>query len=127
MARFQAGVCPPPPPVWVWHLADLPAVSALCAVVGENLPAHRLLAPVEAGLSGILPVGPDMLTTFVLNYAHQLNHPKPLTRASARWGLMCALWRFSPDMPCVRGGLADCECHPTDHDRLLWYTWLMDI
>ena len=53
-----------------------------------------------------------MLTTFVLNYAHQLNHPNPLTRASARWGLMCALWRFSPDMPCVLRGLADCDCTP---------------
>ena len=21
----------------------------------------------------------------------------------------------------------DCECHPTDHDRFLRYTWLMDI
>ena len=88
---------------------------------------HRLLGPVQAGLSGILPLGPDMLTMFVLNYAHQLNHPNPLTRASARWGLMCALWRFSPDMPCVHRGLADCECHPTDHDRFLRYTWLMDI
>ena len=78
-------------------------VFCLRAVVGENLPAHRLLGPVQAGLSGILPPGPDMLTTFVLNYAHQLNHPNPLTRASARWGLMCALWRFSPDMPCVLG------------------------
>ena len=46
MARFQAGVRPPPPPPWVWHLADLPAVSALRAVVGENVPAHRLLGPV---------------------------------------------------------------------------------
>ena len=111
----------------MWYLADLPAVSALCAVVGENLPAHRLLGPVEAGLSGIRPLGPDMVTTFVLNYAHQLNHPNPPTRASASWGLMCALWRFSPDMPCVCGGLASCECHPTDHDIFLRYTWLMDI
>ena len=125
MARFQAGVRPPP--VRIWHLADLPAVSAMLAVVGENLPAHRLLGPVQAGLSGILPLGPDMLTTFVLNYTHQLNHPNPLTRASAKWGLMCALWRFSPDMPCVRRGLVDCECHPTDHDRFLRCTWLMDI
>ena len=50
MARFQAGV---PPPVRVWHLADLPVVSALRAVVGENLLAHCLLGPVQAGLSGI--------------------------------------------------------------------------
>ena len=127
MARFQAGVRPPPPPVRVWHLADLHAVSALRAVVGENLPAHRLLGSVQAGLSGILPLGPDVLTTFVLNYARQLNHPNPLTRASAQWGHMCALWRFSPDMPCVLRGLADCDCHPTDHDRFLRYTWLMEI
>ena len=40
---------------------------------------------------------------------------------------MCALWRFSPDMPCVLRGLADCDCHPTDHDRFLRYTWLTDI
>ena len=89
MARFQAGVRPPP--VRVWHLADYPAVSALRAIVGENLPAHRLLGSVQAGLSGIRPLGPDVLTTFVLNYARQLNHPNPLTRASARWGHMCAL------------------------------------
>ena len=88
MARFQAGV--PPPPVRVC-LADLPAVSALRAVVGENLPAHRLLGSVQAGLFGIRPLGPDVLTTFVLNYARQLNHPNPLTRASARWGHMGAL------------------------------------
>ena len=81
MARFQAGVRTPP--VRVWHLADLPAASALRAVVGENLPAHRLLGPVQAGLSGILPMGPDVLTTFVLSYARQLNHPNPLTRATA--------------------------------------------
>ena len=36
MTRFQAGVRPPPPPVRVWHLADLPAVSALRAVVGRT-------------------------------------------------------------------------------------------
>ena len=65
MARFQAGVRPPL--VRVWHLADYPAVSALRAIVGENLPAHRLLGPVQAGLSGIRPLGPDVLTTFVLN------------------------------------------------------------
>ena len=40
---------------------------------------------------------------------------------------MWALWRFSPDMPCVRGGLADCDSHPTDHNRFLRYTSLMDI
>ena len=95
--------------------------------MGENLPAHRLLGPVQAGLSGILPLGPDVLTTFVLNYAHQLNHPNPLNRASARWGLMCALWQLSLDMPCVLWGLADCDCHPTDHDCFLRYTRLMDI
>ena len=38
---------------------------------------HRVLRPVQAGLSGILPLGPDMLTTFVLNYTQQLNHPNP--------------------------------------------------
>ena len=81
----------------------------------------------QAGLSGILPLGPDILTTFVLNYAQQLNRPNPLTRASARWGHMRALWRFSADMPCVLRGLADCDCHPTDHDRFLRYTWLMEI
>ena len=66
MARFQPGVAPPR--VRVWHLADLPAISALRAVVGENLPAHRLLGSVQAGLSGIRPLGPDVLTTLVLNY-----------------------------------------------------------
>ena len=40
---------------------------------------------------------------------------------------MWAFWRFSPDMPRVRGGFPDCDCHPTDHDRFLRYTWLMDI
>ena len=40
---------------------------------------------------------------------------------------MGALWRFSPDMPYVHRGLADCDCHPTDHDRFLKYTWLMEI
>ena len=40
---------------------------------------------------------------------------------------MCALWRLNPDMPCVRRSLADCDCHPTEHDRFLRYTWLMDI
>ena len=30
-------------------------------------------------------------------------------------------------MPCVRRGLVDCACHPTDHDRFTQYTWLMDI
>ena len=125
MARFQAGVRPPP--VRVWHLADFPAVSALRAIVRENLSSHRLLGSVQAGLSGIRPLGPDVLTTFVLNYAWQLNHPNPLTRASARWGHMCALWRFHPDMPCVLRGFADCECHPTDQDWFLRYTWLMEI
>ena len=125
MARFHAGVRPSP--VRMWHLAHLPAVSALRAVVGENPPAHHLLGFVQAGLSGILPLRPDVLTTFVLNYARQLNQPNPLTRASARWGHMGALWRFSPDMPCVLRGLADCDCHPTDHDRFLRYTWLMEI
>ena len=72
-------------------------------------------------------MGPDVLTTFVLNYARQLNHPNPLTRASAPWGHMGTLWRFNPDMPCVLQGLADCECHSTDHDRFLRYTWLMEI
>ena len=96
------------------YLANFPAVSALRVVVGENLPAHRLLGPLRAGLLGILPLGPDMLTTFVVNYAHPFNQPNPLTRASARWGLMYAHWRFSPDMPCVRKGLMDCACHPTD-------------
>ena len=70
MARFQAGVRRPPAPFRRWHSADLTAESALRGVVRENLLAHRLLGPVEAGLSGILPLGPDMLTTFVLNYAH---------------------------------------------------------
>ena len=76
MALFQAGVRPPP--VRVWHLADLPAVSALRAIVGENLPAHRLLGSVQEGLSGKGPLGPDVLTTCMLNYARQLNHPNPL-------------------------------------------------
>ena len=124
MARFQAGV---PPPIRVRHLANLPAIPAMRAVVGENVPAHLLLGPLQAGLSGILPLGPDMLATLVLNYAHQLNHPNPLTRASASWGLTCALWRLSPDMPCVLRGLADRDCHPTAHDGFLQYTWLMDI
>ena len=30
-------------------------------------------------------------------------------------------------MPGVLRGLADCDRHPTDHDRFLRYTWLMDI
>ena len=68
-----------------------------------------------------------MLTTFMLNYAHQRSHPNPLTCASARWGLMYALWRFSLDMPYMRQGLVDCACHPTDRDRFLRYTWLIDI
>ena len=68
-----------------------------------------------------------MLTTFVPNYPQQMNHRNPLTRASANWGLMCALWRFSPDMPCGLRGLADCDRHPTDHDHFLRYTWLMHI
>ena len=89
---------------------------------GDNPLAQRLLGPVETGCLGILPLGPDMLTTLVLSYAHQLNHPNPLTRASAKWGLMWALWRFNPDMPCVHGGLTDCDCHPTDHNRFLRYT-----
>ena len=57
MARFQAGVRPPPP-VRVWHLADLPAVSALCAIVGENLPTHRLLGPWRQGSRASCPLGP---------------------------------------------------------------------
>ena len=40
---------------------------------------------------------------------------------------MCALWQLSLDMPCVLQGLADCDCHPTHHDRFLRSTWLMDI
>ena len=40
---------------------------------------------------------------------------------------VCALWRFHPDIPCVLRGLADCECHPTNHDWFLRYTWLMEI
>ena len=32
-----------------------------------------------------------------------------------------------PDMPCIHQGLADCDCHPTDHDRFLRYTWPMEI
>ena len=125
MARFPAGVRTPR--VRVWHPADLPAVSALRAVVEEKLTVHRVIGPVHAGLSGILPLGPHMLTTFVLNYAQQLNHSNPLTRTSARWGVICPLRWFSPHMPCVRRGLVDCECHPKDHYRFLCYTWLMDI
>ena len=126
MARFQAGA--QPPPVRVWHLADLPALSALRAAAGHgNSPVHGLLGPVEAGRSGILPLGPDMLTTLVLSYAHQLDQPNPLTRASARWGLMWAFWRFGPDMPAVCGCLTDCDCHPIDHNWFFRYTWLMDI
>ena len=68
-----------------------------------------------------------MLTTAVLNCGHQLHQLNPLTRASNWLGLMCPIWRFSPDMPCVLQGLADCECHLTDHDRFLQYTLLMDI
>ena len=30
-------------------------------------------------------------------------------------------------MPSVLRGLSDYNCHPTDHDRFLRYTWLMDI
>ena len=30
-------------------------------------------------------------------------------------------------MRCVRGGLADCKCHPTGHAGFLRYTWLMDV
>ena len=123
---FRPGFAPPPP-VRVWHLADLSAISALRAIVGKDPPAHRLLGPVHADLSGILPLGPDVLTTFVLKNARQLNHPNPLTRASARWGHMCALCRFKPDMLCVLRGLADCDCHPTDHERFLRYTWVMEI
>ena len=81
-ARFQAGVRPLQ--ARLWHLADLPTASALRAVVGDNVPAHRLLGPVQAGLTGILALGPNILTTFVLNDAKQLNHSNPLNRASAR-------------------------------------------
>ena len=94
---------------------------------GPTTPAHRVLGLVETGRSCILPLGPDMLTTFVLSCTHQLNHPSPLTRASARWGLVWALWWFSPDMPCVPRGLTDCDSHPMDHDRFLRYTQHMDI
>ena len=55
MARFQARV--QPPPIRVWHLANYPAVPALRAIVGENLPAHRPLGSVQAGPSGIRPLG----------------------------------------------------------------------
>ena len=119
---FEAGL------VGRLHVADLRDMSTLRAAAGGwNVPAHRLLGPVEAGQSGILPLGPNILTTFVVNYAHQLNHANPLTGASARWGLMRVLWRFSPDMPCIRAELADCDCHGTDHDGFLRYMWLMDL
>ena len=45
---------------------------------------HRLLGSVQAGLLGILLLGPDVLTTFVLNYARQWNQPSPPTQASAQ-------------------------------------------
>ena len=40
---------------------------------------------------------------------------------------MDALWRFSPDMPCVLRRLADCDRHATNQDRFLRYTSLMGI
>ena len=43
---------------------------------GKNVPVHLLLGPIEVGCSGILPLGPDILATLVVNYASQLNHSR---------------------------------------------------
>ena len=102
----------PPPAVWLVYQ------TCRCTACHGR---HRQVP------TAILPLRPGMLTTCVLKYAHQLKHPNPLTQASGGWGLMCALWRFSTDMPCVLRGLADCDYRRADHDRFLWYTWLMHI
>ena len=74
--------------------ADLPALLALRAIAGDgNPPAHCLLAVVETGRSGTLPLGANLLTTFVLRHTHQFNHPKP-SQAFGQGVATCGLCGF---------------------------------
>ena len=95
MAHIMAGVRPPS--ARFMAVADLAVVSALFALIaGDNVPPHLLLGHVGSGRTGILPLGRDVPTAFMVNYDRQLN---PHTLRSARCGMQWASWWLSPHMP----------------------------
>ena len=125
--RWLGGIRPPIASVGC--LGDIPVARNLRSLWGGgDTDSAVLLRPVAGGGLGLDPSAVTILSTFLVTYTEQLNHPHEMVRSSVRHGLRSAQWRFNQAMGFASQGLHhSCRAHGTDHDRFLIYTYTLGI